>query len=123
MRTPAHGLPSPYALPPATKRCAAMRGHRQWRDGWRNTGDDTRGAKGASMKHSEKSQTSPEEIIAKNVKRLRREQRIGKERFCLMVNIGRPTLNKVEKGAPNTRLSTIRKVAEGLGVEVIDLLR
>lgn len=75
------------------------------------------------MKHSEKSQTSPEEIIAKNVKRLRREQRIGKERFCLMVNIGRPTLNKVEKGAPNTRLSTIRKVAEGLGVEVIDLLK
>ena len=75
------------------------------------------------MEHFEKGRTSPEEVIAKNVKRLRREQRIGKERFCLMVNIGRPTLNKVEKGAPNTRLSTIRKVAEGLGVEVLDLLR
>jgi len=66
--------------------------------------------------------TTPEEAIARNVRRLRTKQGLGKTRFCLMTGIGRPTLDQIEEGAPNAKLSTIRKVAEGLGVEVADLL-
>ncbi len=66
--------------------------------------------------------TTPEEAIARNVRRLRMKQGLGKARFCLMTGIGRPTLDQIEEGAPNAKLSTIRKVAESLGVEVADLL-
>ena len=43
--------------------------------------------------------------LGRNVKRLRERGRINKTCFAAMVGIGRPQLNKIEKGTANVRLA------------------
>ena len=54
-------------------------------------------------------------ILADNVKRMRLVAKINKKRFALMVNIGRPFLNKIEDGTANPRLAIIERLADALG--------
>ncbi len=53
-------------------------------------------------------------ILAENVKRLRKQAKINKKTFALMVGIGRPFLNKIENGAADPRLSVVVKMADAL---------
>ncbi|BAK45875.1 helix-turn-helix domain-containing protein [Eggerthella sp. YY7918] len=54
-------------------------------------------------------------ILAENVVYLRKQAKINKKTFALMVGIGRPFLNKIENGTANARLSVIVKMADALG--------
>lgn len=53
-------------------------------------------------------------VLAENVKRLRKQAKINKKTFALMVGIGRPFLNKIENGTADARLSVITKMADAL---------
>lgn len=66
----------------------------------------------------------PEEgyIIGFNVERLRKRAGISKVRFCNMLGIGRPTLDKIEDGEGDVRLSLLVKMAEALEVRAVDLM-
>ncbi|WP_232050904.1 helix-turn-helix domain-containing protein [Arabiibacter massiliensis] len=61
-------------------------------------------------------------ILAENVKRLRKEAKINKKRFALMVGIGRPFLNKIEDGTANPRLDVIVRIADALEKRPEELL-
>ena len=52
--------------------------------------------------------------LGRNVKRLRERGRINKTCFAAMVGIGRPQLNKIEKGTANVRLSMVEELADAL---------
>ena len=62
-------------------------------------------------------------ILAENVKRLRKQANINKKTFALMVDIGRPFLNKIEKGIANPRLSVVVKMADALETTPGELLK
>ncbi len=61
-------------------------------------------------------------VLGLNVARLRKRAGINKKTFCLMVGIGRPFLNRIEKGEANPRLSVIEDLAEALETTPQDLL-
>lgn len=62
-------------------------------------------------------------VLGRNVARLRKEAKLTKHKFALMVNVGRPFLNRIENGTADPRLSIIRRLAEALAVSPQDLLR
>lgn len=53
-------------------------------------------------------------ILGENVRRLRSYSHITKTRLALMVEIGRPLLNRIENGTSDIRLSVIAKLADSL---------
>ncbi len=61
-------------------------------------------------------------VLGMNVMRLRKRAKINKKTFCLMVGIGRPFLNRIEKGEANPRLSVIEDLAAALETTPQDLL-
>lgn len=61
--------------------------------------------------------------IGDRVRRMREEQGIGKGEFALMVGISRPYLNRIENGTANVTVKMLVRVAEGLDVDAIDLLK
>lgn len=61
-------------------------------------------------------------MLGYNVERLRKQARMDIASFAQIAGITRPTVYKVESGESNLKLSYIRKIADALGVTVIDLL-
>lgn len=61
-------------------------------------------------------------VLAANVKRLRTEANITKKRFALMVDIGRPFLNKIENGTADPRMSIITRLADALDTPAGELM-
>lgn len=61
-------------------------------------------------------------VLGENVKRLRKQARINKKQFALMVEIGRPFLNKIEAGEANPRVDVVTRMADALEVEPSELL-
>lgn len=61
--------------------------------------------------------------IGRNVRQVRERQRLTKALLCLMANVSRPQLNKIERGAVDVRLSTILRIAEALDVPLEELIR
>lgn len=61
-------------------------------------------------------------ILGANVERLRKRRHLTKTRFSAMAGIGRPTLDRIEKGIHDPRLSLLTKLAEILEVDMRDLL-
>ena len=57
-----------------------------------------------------------------NVERLRREAHLTKSKFCLMADISRSFLDKIEEGSANPKLSHLEKLAEALGTTPMALL-
>ena len=62
-------------------------------------------------------------IVGLNIERLRKQARINKSMFSLMLGIGRPTLNRLEKGIGNPRLELIERIATALDIEPYELLK
>ena len=60
--------------------------------------------------------------LGRNVKRLREKGRITKTCFAAMIGIGRPQLNKIEKGTANVRLSMVEDLADALETTPEELL-
>lgn len=69
---------------------------------------------------------SPESLrsymLGTNVFLLRRRAKLTKTKLCLMVGIGRPFLDRIERGDANPRLSIIVKLAEALDTTPQNLL-
>ena len=61
-------------------------------------------------------------IVGFNVERLRTRAGVSKLRFSKMLGIGRPTLDLIERGKGNPRLTLLVKLAEALEVTVVDLV-
>ena len=61
-------------------------------------------------------------ILGMNVEILRKKRGINKSRLCMMLGIGRPTLNRIEKGIHDARLSLIHALAVVLEVTDRELL-
>lgn len=61
-------------------------------------------------------------ILGYNVERLRRQRGMDVSTFARVAGITRPTVYKMERGEADPKLSYVRKVADALGVSVIDLL-
>ena len=61
--------------------------------------------------------------IGRRVRRMREEQGLGKAEFALMIGISRPYLNRIENGTANVTVKMLVRVAEGLDVDAIDLLK
>ncbi len=60
--------------------------------------------------------------LGRNVTRLRKRSKITKQRFAMMVEIGRPFLNRIENGTADPRLSIIIRLADALGTTPQELL-
>lgn len=61
--------------------------------------------------------------IGQRVREMREEQGLGKSEFALMVGISRPYLNRIEQGTANVTVKMLVRVASGLDVSVLDLLK
>lgn len=68
----------------------------------------------STFSDDEPDQSRFDPILAENVRRMRSYSNITKTRLALMVEIGRPLLNKIENGTSNARLATITKLADSL---------
>ena len=63
-----------------------------------------------------------EELLGKNVKRLREGQGITVMKLYRMTGITRPTVYAIEDGLVDVRISYVRRLADALGVEPYALL-
>lgn len=61
--------------------------------------------------------------IGRNVRQARERQRLTKALLCLMANVSRPQLNKIERGAVDVKISTALRIAEALDVPLEELIR
>jgi transcriptional regulator with XRE-family HTH domain len=56
------------------------------------------------------------------IRELRREKGLSQVKLAVMADMDPATLNRLEQGKGNPNLRTLERVAEALGVEVVDLL-
>lgn len=75
-----------------------------------------------NIEEPESSESLRSYMLGTNVFLLRRRAKLTKTRLCLMVGIGRPFLDRIERGEANPRLSIIVKLAEALGTTPQNLL-
>lgn len=61
-------------------------------------------------------------VFGANVTRLREQEHLNKKTLALMVGIGRPFLDEIEKGVSNARLDVIVGMADALCTSPADLL-
>ena len=63
-----------------------------------------------------------QQIIGHNVLAARTRAGINKTDFCLMADISRPYLNKIEAGKANVTIGQLGRLASSLGMNLTDLL-
>jgi transcriptional regulator with XRE-family HTH domain len=63
------------------------------------------------------------EVDVQKLKRLRRDKVLSQRELARMANLAYGTVWRIENGYPEARTSTIRKIAEVLGVEPRELLK
>lgn len=61
-------------------------------------------------------------ILGYNVERFRRDARMDVATLARVAGVARPTIYKVERGESDLKLSYLRRLAEALGVTIVDLL-
>jgi transcriptional regulator with XRE-family HTH domain len=60
--------------------------------------------------------------IGKRLKELRIRRALTQEELAAKANIGKNTVNKIERNITEPHMSTLRKLAQALGVEPHELL-
>ena len=63
-----------------------------------------------------------EQVIGRRVQMLREQQHLSKIEFCLMTDVSRPYLNRIESGEANITVKQLARLAAALNVEPADLL-
>ena len=63
-----------------------------------------------------------EQVIGRRVQALREQQHLSKIDFCLMTDVSRPYLNRIEAGEANITVKQLARLAAALNVEPADLL-
>lgn len=66
--------------------------------------------------------TSTSVLLGRNVRNKRLGAGLNKVSFCMMANISRPILNRIERGEGNVTLDTLVRMANALEVTPKDLL-
>jgi transcriptional regulator with XRE-family HTH domain len=61
--------------------------------------------------------------ISANVKRIREKLGLSQKELADRIGVSFPRISEIENGKGEPRITTIEKVARGLGVSVLDLLR
>ena len=62
------------------------------------------------------------EVLGKKIEKLRTQKGFGVREFALIADIEHHQLINIEKGRVDIRLSTLIKIAKGLGAEAKELL-
>ena len=62
------------------------------------------------------------ETLGKRIEHLRTQRNFGVREFALMAELEHHQLINIEKGRVDIRLSTLLKIAKGLGIESKELL-
>ncbi len=60
--------------------------------------------------------------LGARIRTLREKQGVSQRRFALMIGLGQTYLSDVENGKRNIGFENLCKIADGLGVDVSDLL-
>ena len=60
--------------------------------------------------------------IGKKIKQLREQRGLTKERLAFENDLSKPTITRIERNEFDPKLSTLLKIANGLGVKVTELL-
>lgn len=63
------------------------------------------------------------DIIAKNIKSIRKEQWIGQEKLADLAGIHRTHISLIERGQSNMTIEVLEKIAKALGVVIQDLVK
>jgi transcriptional regulator with XRE-family HTH domain len=63
------------------------------------------------------------EVDSKKLRRLRRELALSQQDLTRMTGVAQATLSDLELGKREARASTVRKLAEALGVEPRELMK
>lgn len=61
--------------------------------------------------------------LGKAISRLREKKRLTQEQLCLLCDINRSYLFKIEKGLANPSLKILNKICRVLKIKICDLLR
>lgn len=61
--------------------------------------------------------------LGRNICAIRKELGLSKVEFCLQLGISRVTLDLIEQGRDNVKLSTLDQLARAVGKEPWELLR
>jgi transcriptional regulator with XRE-family HTH domain len=64
----------------------------------------------------------PKVVVGRNIKRLRQERDLTQEALAHRCGIHPVELARAERGVRDMRVSTVAKIARGLGVPAADLL-
>ena len=64
----------------------------------------------------------PKRVVGDNIRRLRREQDLTQEALAHRCGVHPVELARAERGVRDMRVSTVAKIAHGLGVPASDLL-
>ena len=63
-------------------------------------------------------------IVAKNIKKLRKEKELSQDRLSRLADVSHATIIKIESGGiQSPTIDTVQKIAKALGVGVEDLLK
>ena len=63
-------------------------------------------------------------IVAKNIKKLRKEKGLSQDRLSRLADVSHATIIKIESGGiQSPTIDTVQKIAKALGVGVEDLLK
>lgn len=65
---------------------------------------------------------SAAEQLGRNLHRLRRKAGLAQEELALRASLHHTTVGAIEAGRTNARMSTLEKLAQGLGAQVAELL-
>lgn len=63
-------------------------------------------------------------IIAKNIKKLRKEKGISQDRLSKLADLSSNTIVNIESGNnPNPTIETLQKIAKALGVSIEEIIK
>ncbi|AQT44813.1 DNA-binding transcriptional regulator, XRE-family HTH domain [Bartonella apihabitans] len=64
-----------------------------------------------------------EKVIGLNFANLRREKRLTQEKISELTEISQQYLSDLERGKRNPTIKTLQKIADALGVPLLDLMK
>jgi len=70
-----------------------------------------------------KSRPTPQEILAHNIRRIRKQIGLSQEALASLAGIHRTYLSSVERGERNPSIVNVFRIAEALGADPRELLR
>ena len=62
-------------------------------------------------------------LVGRNVKRLRLARGLTQEQYAVKSGLAQQYVSDLENGKKNPTLATLHQIAEGLGVEVVELVQ